>query len=225
MSERRLMTVLVLLLLLVLGSVHPSGFAVGHSGAGGQVQSPQQQVSPEDYAKALEAPARVERLQVSRVVAALGLKPGMTVADLGAGSGLLARPIAKAVAPGTVYAVDIQRELLSILDKSARDAGVANIVTVLGDAGDPKLREPVDLLLICDALHHIANPAAYLKAIRKYQAPGGRLAVIDYARNWPEGHEKMQFSRAQFEGWMKDAGWAAVAWHDWVEDSFFAIYR
>jgi ubiquinone/menaquinone biosynthesis C-methylase UbiE len=191
----------------------------------GQVKSPQQQVPPQEYAKALEAPERVARLQVAKVIATLELKPGMKVADLGAGSGLFTRPMAKAVAPATVYAVDIQPALLSILDKSAKDAGLSNVVTIVGDPDDPKLREPVDVMLICDALHHIANPATYLKAIRKYQAPGGRLAVIDYASNWPEGHEKMQFTRAQFEGWMKEAGWTPVTWYDWLQDSFFAIYR
>ena len=190
-----------------------------------QLKSPQQQVPPQEYANALEAPARVARLQVARVVATLDLKPGMKVADLGAGSGVFTRPIAKAVAPATVYAVDIQPALLSILDKSAKDAGLSNVVTIVGDAADPKLREPVDVMLICDTLHHIANPAAYLKTIRKYQAPGGRIAVIDYATNWPEGHETLQFTRAQFEGWMKDAGWTPVAWYDWVQDAFFAIYR
>jgi ubiquinone/menaquinone biosynthesis C-methylase UbiE len=190
-----------------------------------QVKSPQMQVPPQEYAKALEAPARVERLQVAKVVATLELKPGMKVADLGAGSGLFTRPMAKAVAPGIVYAVDIQPDLLSIIDRSVKDAGLSNVVTIAGDPGDPKLREPVDVMLICDTLHHIANPAAYLKTIRKYQAAGGRIAVIDYATNWPEGHEKMQFTRAQFEGWMKDAGWTPVARHDWLQDSFFALYR
>jgi len=190
-----------------------------------QLKSPQQQVPPQEYAKALEDPARVARLQVAKVVATLDLMPGMTVADLGAGSGLFTRPMAKAVAPGTVYAVDIQPDLLSIVDKSAKAAGLSNIVTIVGEAGDPKLPKPVNLMVICDTLHHIASPAAYLKTIRKYQAPGGRLAVIDYASNWPEGHEKLQFTRAQFDGWMKEAGWTPVAWYDWLQDSFFAVYR
>ena len=190
-----------------------------------QLKSPQQQVPPQEYAKALEDPARVARLQVAKVVATLDLMPGMAVADLGAGSGLFTRPMAKAVAPGTVYAVDIQPDLLSIVDKSAKAAGLSNIVTIVAEAGDPKLPKPVNLMVICDTLHHIASPAAYLKTIRKYQAPGGRLAVIDYASNWPEGHEKLQFTRAQFDGWMKEAGWTPVAWYDWLQDSFFAVYR
>jgi len=190
-----------------------------------QLKSPQQQVPPQEYAKALEDPARVARLQVAKVVATLDLMTGMTVADLGAGSGLFTRPMAKAVAPGTVYAVDIQPDLLSIVDKSAKAAGLSNIVTIVGEAGDPKLPKPVNLMVICDTLHHIASPAAYLKTIRKYQAPGGRLAVIDYASNWPEGHEKLQFTRAQFDGWMKEAGWTPVALYDWLQDSFFAVYR
>jgi ubiquinone/menaquinone biosynthesis C-methylase UbiE len=191
-----------------------------------QQKAPQQQQrTPQEYAKLLEEPARVARLQVPRLVAALDLKPGMKVADIGAGSGLLTRPIATAVAPGMVYAVDIEPELLAIVARSAKDAGLSNVETVLGEAADPKLREPVDLILICDALHHIANQGAYLKMMRKYLAPGGRLAIIDFSGNWPEGHEPLQYSRTTFEGWMKDAGWTPSASYDWVQDSFFVIYR
>ena len=64
-----------------------------------QQRSPQQQRPPAEYAKALEEPDRVARLQVPRVVQALGLRSGMSVADMGAGSGLFARPMATAVAP------------------------------------------------------------------------------------------------------------------------------
>lgn len=192
---------------------------------GQQTAIQQQQRTPEEYAKFLEESQRVARLQVPRVVAALELKPGMTVADLGAGSGLFTRPIAKAIAPGRVYAVDIEPKLLTIIAASSKDAGLSNVETVLGAAGDPKLPAPVDRILICDALHHIANQAAYLKTLRKYLAPGGRIAVIDYRTNWPEGHEKLQYTNAQFEGWMADAGWTRVASHDWIQDSFFVIYR
>src|SRR5688572_33207417 len=69
---------------------------------------PQQQRTPEEYAKFLEGADRVARMQVPRVVEALGVKPGMKVADLGSGSGLFSRPLARAVLPGgVVYAVDV----------------------------------------------------------------------------------------------------------------------
>jgi protein-L-isoaspartate O-methyltransferase len=93
-----------------------------------------QQRSPEEYAKFLEGAERVSRMQVPRVVEALDLKPGLSVADIGSGSGLFTRPIAKRVAPGIVYAVDIDGALLKIVEQSAKDAGLGNVRTALADA-------------------------------------------------------------------------------------------
>ena len=94
-----------------------------------------QQRTPEEYARFLEGAERVARMQVPRVVEALELKPGLRVADIGSGSGLFTRPIAKRVAPGIVYAVDIDGALLKIVEQSAKDAGLGNVRTVLADRG------------------------------------------------------------------------------------------
>jgi arsenite methyltransferase len=184
-----------------------------------------QQRTPQEYAAFLEGAERVARMQVPRVVEALGLKPGLKVADIGSGSGLFTRPIAASVAPGAVYAVDIDAALLAIVEQKAKAAGLGNIRTVLAAADSPKLPEPVDLVFICDTLHHIANQGAYLKTLRTFVAPGGRVAVIDFRDKWPEGHEPMRYSTAQFETWMKEAGFSRVASHDWLENSYFVIYR
>jgi ubiquinone/menaquinone biosynthesis C-methylase UbiE len=191
----------------------------------GRPNAQQAQRTPEEYAKFLEGAERVARMQVPRVVEALGVTPGMKVADVGSGSGLFTRPIAKASAPGAVYAVDIDEALLNIVARSAKEAGLSNVRTVLGAAGDPNLPEPVDLVFVCDALHHIANQGTYLKTLRKYLAPGGRVAIIDFRDKWPGGHESMAYSMAQFETWMKAAGYSRVASHDWLENSYFVIYR
>jgi ubiquinone/menaquinone biosynthesis C-methylase UbiE len=185
----------------------------------------QQQRTPEEYAKFLEGAERVARMQVPRVVAALQLKPGMSVADLGAGGGLFSRPIARAVAPGgTTYAVDIDPELLKIIARSAREQNIGNIRTVQASADDAKLPEAVDLIFICDALHHIGGQAEYIKGLRRYLKPGGRIAVIDFSEKWPEGHESMAFTLEQLDGWMKAAGFTRRASHDWLDNSFFVIY-
>jgi ubiquinone/menaquinone biosynthesis C-methylase UbiE len=187
---------------------------------------PAQQRTPEEYAKFLEGAERVARMQVPRVVEALELKPGMKVADVGSGSGLFTRPIAKAVQPGGMaYAVDIDEALLKIVDRSAREQQIGNIRTVLAAADDPKLPEPVDLIFICDALHHIGGQAAYLKNLRQYLRPSGRVAIIDFSTSWPQGHEKMQYSVAELDGWMKDAGFRRAQAFDWLDNSFFHVYR
>jgi arsenite methyltransferase len=189
-------------------------------------RAPSPQQDPEGYAKFLEGAERVSRMQVPRVVETLGAAPGMKIADLGSGSGLFTRPIAKAVGPsGVAYAVDVNDALLKIVDRSAKEQGIANIRTVLAAFDDPKLPEPVDVIFICDTLHHIQNQPQYLKGLSKYLRPGGRVAVIDFAKDWPAGHEAMAYSLASLEGWMRDAGFTRVSAHDFLDNSFFVIWR
>ena len=185
-----------------------------------------QQRTPEEYAKFLEGADRVARMQVPRVVSALELRPGMKVADIGSGSGLFTRPIARAVGPkGMAFAVDIDPALLKIVERSAANEKLANVRTVLGTVSDPKLPEPVDLAFVCDTLHHIEKPDAYLQTLKKYLTPEGRIAVIDFTDKWPQGHESMRYSLAQLDGWMKAAGMTRIASHPWLDNSFFVVYR
>jgi arsenite methyltransferase len=186
----------------------------------------QQQRTPEEYAKFLEGAERVARMQVARVLRTLDLRPGMKVADIGSGSGLFTRPIALAIAPdGVAYAVDVDEALLAIVARSAAEQKIANIQIVKAESADPKLPEPVDLLFICDTLHHIGDQGPYLRNLRKYLRPGGRVAIIDFDRAWPPGHEAMRYSKDQLDRWMADAGFMPLTSHDWLENSFFIIYR
>lgn len=220
---KTLSTLILVVVGLVLGSAQ-SERAVG-ARVEGQL-TPQQQRTPEEFAKFLEGAERVARMQVPRVVAALELKPGMHVADIGAGSGLFTRPIAQAIAPGGVaYAVDIDAALLKIIERTAGEHKIPNIRTVLGEPGDPTLPEPVDVAFICDTLHHIARQGVYLQTLKKYIKPGGRIAVIDFSDNWPQGHESMVYTRDQLNAWMKGAGFSQVSEHPWLENSFFVIFR
>ena len=123
----------------------------------------------------------------------LDLKPGMVVADIGAGSGLFSRPLAKAVAPaGKVYAVDIQQDLLDHINQRDKEENIRNIQTVLGEFDDPKLpAKDVDLAFINDVLHHIQHRAVYLKALGTYVKPSGRIAIIEMDKNDPKtSHRK-----------------------------------
>jgi ubiquinone/menaquinone biosynthesis C-methylase UbiE len=185
-----------------------------------------QQVDPEAYAKTLEGAARVARMQVPRVIESLVIPPGSKVADVGAGSGLFSRPLAQHIGrAGVLYAVDIDPGMLKIIDRRSQEEKLTNIRTILAATDDPKLPEQVDLAFICDALHHIGNQAAYFKTLAKYIKPGGRIAVIDFSETWPTGHEKMRYSVADLDGWMKAIGFAQIASHSYLENSFFVIYR
>jgi ubiquinone/menaquinone biosynthesis C-methylase UbiE len=185
-----------------------------------------QQRDPEEYAHFLENADRVARMHVPHVVEALGVRAGQSVADIGSGSGLFSRAFARAVgSAGTVYAVDIDKDLLAIVMRRAQAEHITNIEPVQATADDAKIPRPVDLVFICDTLHHISNRAAYLAALRKSLAPGGRIAIIDFSRDWPSGHEAMRYTEQDLDGWMKAAGYARTASFDFIDDNFFVVYQ
>jgi arsenite methyltransferase len=182
--------------------------------------------SPEEYIKLLESERRVESLQVNKVIEALKVRPDDRVCDLGSGSGLFTRPLArKANGKGVVYAVDVDSELLKHVELTAREQKLTNIKPILASETDPKLPEAVDLITIFDTLHHIGNQAEYLKGLKKYLKPGGRVAIIDFSRDWPAGHEKMVYTAGDLDGWMTAAGFKRVEQYNFLDNNFFVIYR
>jgi cyclopropane fatty-acyl-phospholipid synthase-like methyltransferase len=114
----------------------------------------------------------------------LALKPGMAVADIGAGSGLISRLIAQRVgAEGTVYAVDIAKNLVDYISKTSAEQGLTNIKAVLGDPKSPKLApNSVDRICIIDAYHHFEYPQDMLAEIKKALRPDGMLVLVDFKR-------------------------------------------
>ncbi|HZF41389.1 MAG TPA: class I SAM-dependent methyltransferase [Blastocatellia bacterium] len=182
--------------------------------------------SPEEYIKLLESERRIEGLQVDKVVEALKVRPDDRVCDLGAGSGLFTRLLArKANGKGVVYAVDIDSELLKHVELTAQEQKLTNIKPIQASETDPKLPEAVDLITIIDTLHHIGNQAEYLKGLKKYLRPGGRVAVIDFSHDWPAGHEKMTYRVSDLDGWMTAAGFKRVEQHDFLDNNFFVVYQ
>lgn len=118
------------------------------------------------------------------ILDAMGLKPGMDVADIGAGSGLMSRLIAGRVAPGgTVYAVDIARNMIDYINKTAEQEKIKNLRAVLGDPHSPKLApQSVDVVCIIDSYHHFEYPTDMLAAIKQALRPNGTLVLIDFKR-------------------------------------------
>ena len=186
-----------------------------------------QQRDPKQYQQILENPDRLAALQVPRVVEALNLRPGMRVADLGAGTGVFSVPLGKTVgAGGKVYAIDVDSGLLAIVTEKAKAEGLTNVETVVAGATDPRLPEPVDLLFICDTMHHLPDQASYVRQFSKLLRPGGRVVIIDFAEgHWPEGHEQFAITPAQVDGWMQAAGFRRTARHTFLETNFFHVYE
>ena len=134
----------------------------------------------EEWRKLLDSPERVAALRIDDAIARLRLGPGDIVADLGAGTGPFVVAFARAVPSGTVYAVEVDRGFLPIIEAKVRAAGVTNARTVLGEFVDPKLPASVDVAFMHDVLHHVADKPAYLLALSKYLKPTARVAIVDY---------------------------------------------
>jgi ubiquinone/menaquinone biosynthesis C-methylase UbiE len=137
-----------------------------------------------EWLKRFESAGREIFDQREAIVAASGAKPGMRVADIGAGTGLLSLLLARAVAPGgKVFAIDIIPKFLAHLEQQARRQHVANVVPLLGDERSVPLAEgSVDLLFVCDAYHHFEYPRSMNRSMWKALRPGGTLVLIDYRR-------------------------------------------
>ncbi len=135
----------------------------------------------------LERGTRESEERTDLLMDALNLKPGMTVADIGAGSGYFTVPMATRVAPGIVYGTDIQPEMLAFLEARARTEKLTNIKGILGDTGDAMLPvASVDLVLLVDAYHEFDQPLEMMTSIARALKPGGRVALVEYRGEDPE---------------------------------------
>jgi len=132
-----------------------------------------------------ESRAREERPEL--LLRELALAPGMTVADIGAGTGYYTWQLAKKVGPGgRVYAVDVQPEMIRMLDSQMAKRGVRNVVSVLGSETAVKLPPgSVDLAIMVDVYHELAYPAEVLDSIVGALKPGGRVVFVEYRAEDP----------------------------------------
>ncbi len=128
-----------------------------------------------------EYKGRDQKLQIQRVMDILGIKPGVAVADVGAGSGWFTVRAAQRTGPaGTVYASDINPEAITYIKQRAAREGFANIQAVQGTEDDPRLpAHAIDCVLLLKTYHEIAHPLRLLGNLRPALKPGARVGVID----------------------------------------------
>ncbi len=118
---------------------------------------------------------------------ALGIRAGMIVADVGAGTGYITQRLAKRVGPaGKVYANDVQPEMLSRLQEHLEQNHITNVETVLGTQTNPNLpANTFDLILMVDVYHEFSQPQRMLQELKKSLKPDGRLVLIEYRKEDP----------------------------------------
>lgn len=178
--------------------------------------------SAEEYAQVLEDPSRDAWQKPHDVVIALDLKSTDTVADLGAGSGYFSRRFAHHA--GKVLAVDIDPKLLEMIRKDAP----ANLETVLATPDDPRLAPgSVDVVFICDVLHHIENRAPYYAKLAAALKPGGRIVVVDFhKRELPVGPPpEMKLSEQQVTAELQRAGFRLSRSLDTLPYQYFLFFE
>lgn len=128
-----------------------------------------------------ETPGRDRRLQIDRVMDLLGLKPGKSVADIGAGSGWFTVRAARRVSPGgTVYAEDINPAAVSHIRERAQQEHLSDVQAIEGTPDDPKLPPAsVDAVMLLKVYHEVAQPATLLAHLRPALRPGAKIGIID----------------------------------------------
>jgi arsenite methyltransferase len=190
--------------------------------AGLLYQVPHQHHAPHDaaeYARVLDDPSRESWQKPHEVVMALDLKPTDVVADIGTGTGYFARRFAHHVSK--VYAVDIDEKLLEMAKRGAPP----NLEAILATPSDPKLPpSSVDVIFICDVLHHIDNRPAYYEKLSAALKPGGRIVNIDFykEKEIPVGPPKsMKLSGEQVISEFKAAGFRLARKHDFLPYQYF----
>lgn len=138
-------------------------------------------------ARWMDRSVRESEEQPERALDLIGIAPGTTVADVGAGSGYMTSRLAARVGPsGKVYANDLQSGLLATVKDNAARAGRSNVETVLGTDTDARLpAAAIDLALLVDVYHEFSQPAAMLRSLRRALTPGGRLVLVEYRKEDP----------------------------------------
>jgi ubiquinone/menaquinone biosynthesis C-methylase UbiE len=184
---------------------------------------------PKAYVAMLEDPARDAYQKPSEVLRALALRPGESVADIGAGSGYFALRLATAVGrTGRVYAVDVDADMVRHLNRRLRDAGTTNVTTILSAPDDPLLADAsIDRFFVCDTWHHIDDQKKYLALLKKMLRPGGEVVMIDFKKEeTPMGPPlAMRIAREALVQQMRAAGFRLATEHTFLPYQYFLVFR
>ncbi|MGQ0543797.1 MAG: class I SAM-dependent methyltransferase [Betaproteobacteria bacterium] len=180
----------------------------------------------EKWSQVFDDPARDAWQKPHEVIQALKLAPDAVVADVGAGTGYFAVRLATMLSKGKVYAVDVEPDMVKHLAARAKRDGKPNMVAVQGAPDDPKIPEKTDLILFVDVHHHIDRREQYFRNLRASLKPGGRVAIIDFRLDSPEGpprHTRVPPEKVKAE--LKAAGYALAEEHAFLPNQYFLVFR
>lgn len=179
----------------------------------------------EKWAHVFDDPKRDAWQKPHEVIRALALRPDAVVADLGAGTGYFAVRLAKMLPKGTVYAVDVEPDMVKYLGERAKREGLKNLKPIAGRGDDARLPEKADLILLVDVYHHIEDRERYFRKLAASLKPGGRLAVIDFRLDSPEGPPKAaRIAPERVKAELAKAGYVLQAEPGFLPHQYFLVF-
>jgi predicted methyltransferase len=166
-----------------------------------------------------------------KIVAAAKVRPGMAVADIGAGTGLFTPLLSQAAGPkGIVYAVDIASDFLAHIDERAGAAGLKNVKTVLCNERSVELpSNSIDLAFICDTYHHFEYPRSTMLSLHQALRRGGEIVLVDFKRipgqssEWILNH--VRAGQEVFAAEIEAVGFRQIEQADFLKDNYFLRFR
>jgi ubiquinone/menaquinone biosynthesis C-methylase UbiE len=187
----------------------------------------------QDFVKRFENDAREVYAKRKAIVEALRLKPGMYVADVGAGTGVFTRLFAEKVGPkGRVYAEDVAEPFLKHIAAESKKLGQEQVRTIKGSQSSTFLpRNVMDVVFLCDVYHHVENPPAVLDSIHNALKPDGRLVLVDFdkekAKNVDFVQKHVRAEKSVYLQELKAAGFEPIDAPDAPElkENFFLVFR
>jgi SAM-dependent methyltransferase len=181
----------------------------------------------ETWAKEFDNPDRDSWQKPDQVVEILQLAPTTRVADIGAGTGYFSVRIARLVPDGKVFAVDIEPDMLRYLGERAHHEHLHVLKPVRANVRSPNLPAQVDIALLVDTYHHIDDRVAhFFSRLKSSLRPGGRLAIVDFKVDAPEGPPpEHRIPPEKVTAELEQAGYALVATYDFLPRQYFLVFQ
>ncbi|MBI3041791.1 MAG: class I SAM-dependent methyltransferase [Betaproteobacteria bacterium] len=180
----------------------------------------------EKWSQVFDDPKRDAWQKPHEVIQALALKPDAVIADIGSGTGYFSARFANMTPKGRVYGVDTEPDMVKFLADRAKREGLKNVIAVTGAPDDPRLPEKADLIILVDVFHHIDDRERYFRKLRDSLKLGGRVAIIDFRMDSPDGPPKSaRLAPDRVAAEMKRAGYALAQEHTFLPNQYFLVFR